>query len=156
MRKLRKQSKIAEQQYQGLDKVFSSNRDNKNVNESLIKKEYVAKTLTKKKYNISNLIYSRSRFVFMVIKYLTAFLLNQNIHIYKYFIMTRKNSKRLNQKNDKNEKKKYMLELLNYNKYEKLLYVEKYNYNHKFQAINLRLKGMIRMNTLLKNQMIKH
>ena len=49
-----------------------------------------------------------------------------------------------------------MLELLNYNKYEKLLYVEKYNYNHKFQAINLRLKGMIRMNTLLKNQMIKH
>ena len=98
MRKLRKQSKIAEQQYQGLDKVFSSNRDNKNVNESLIKKEYVAKTLTKKKYNISNLIYSRSRFVFMVIKYLTTFLLNQNIHIYKYFIMIRKNSKRLNQK----------------------------------------------------------
>ena len=49
-----------------------------------------------------------------------------------------------------------MLELLNYNKYEKLLYVEKYNYNHKFQAINLRLKGMIRVNTLLKNQMIKH
>ena len=106
MRKLRKQSKIAEQQYQGLDKVFSSNRDNKNVNESLIKKEYVAKTLTKKKYNISNLIYSRSRFVFMVIKYLTAFLLNQNIHIYKYFIMTRKNSKRLNQKKWQKWKKK--------------------------------------------------
>ena len=32
-----------------MDKFFSSNKDNKNVNESLIKEEAVAKTLTRKK-----------------------------------------------------------------------------------------------------------
>ena len=32
-----------------MDKIFSSNKDNKNVNESLIKEEAVAKTLTRKK-----------------------------------------------------------------------------------------------------------
>ena len=49
-----------------------------------------------------------------------------------------------------------MMELLNYNKYEKLLDVEKYNHNHKLKPIHSRLMGMIRMNTVLKNQMIKH
>ena len=45
---LKKQTDIAKKQYQWLDKVFSSNKDNKNVNESLIKKEAVAKTIRKK------------------------------------------------------------------------------------------------------------
>ena len=34
-----------EKEYQGLDKFFSSNNDNKKGNESLFKKEDVAKTL---------------------------------------------------------------------------------------------------------------
>ena len=39
---LKKQTDIAKKQYQWLDKAFSSNKDNKNVNESLIKKEALA------------------------------------------------------------------------------------------------------------------
>ena len=58
---LKKQTDIAEEQYQGLDKAFSSNKHNKNENESLIKKEDLDKTLTKKLYK-SNLIYSRTSF----------------------------------------------------------------------------------------------
>ena len=46
---LEKQTDIAKKQYLGMDKFFSSNKDNKNVNESLIKEEAVAKTLTRKK-----------------------------------------------------------------------------------------------------------
>ena len=36
---LKAQTDIAKKQYQGLDKAFISNKDNKNVNDSLIKKE---------------------------------------------------------------------------------------------------------------------
>ena len=43
---------ITEKQYQGLDKAIFSNKDNKNVNESLIKTE-------NKKYNETNLICNR-------------------------------------------------------------------------------------------------
>ena len=43
---------ITEKQYQGLDKAIISNKDNKNVNESLIKTE-------DKKYNETNLICNR-------------------------------------------------------------------------------------------------
>ena len=43
---------ITEKQYQGLDKAIISNKDNKNVNESLIKTE-------NKKYNETNLICNR-------------------------------------------------------------------------------------------------
>ena len=45
---LKKQTDIAKKLYQGLDKVFSFNKDNKNLNEPLIKKEAAAKTLTRK------------------------------------------------------------------------------------------------------------
>ena len=51
---LKKQTDIAKKHYQKLDKAFLSNRDNKNVNESLIKKE--------KKINKSNLIYKKLSF----------------------------------------------------------------------------------------------
>ena len=49
-------------QYQGLDKAFISNKDNKNVNETLVKKEAVAKAIPNKKYNKFNLIYNRLSF----------------------------------------------------------------------------------------------
>ena len=39
-----------------LDKILSSNKDNKNVSESLSEEEPDVKTVTKKKYNKSNLI----------------------------------------------------------------------------------------------------
>ena len=52
---LKAQTDIAKKQYQGLGKAFISNKDNKNMNELLIKKE-------KKKYNKSNLIYNRLDF----------------------------------------------------------------------------------------------
>ena len=69
-----------------LEKIFSSNKDNKNVSESLNKKEADAKTLTEKKYNKSNLV--KSNF-YCCIKYknFIAFLLNQNIHIYQHFMI---------------------------------------------------------------------
>ena len=55
-------------------KPFISNKDNKNVNESLIKKE-------KETYNKSNLIYNWLSFENSCDnKYLIAFLLDQNIH----------------------------------------------------------------------------
>ena len=44
-----------------LEKIFSSNKDKKNVSESLNKEEADAKTLIKK-YNKSNLIYKKSSF----------------------------------------------------------------------------------------------
>ena len=40
---MKKQTDIVEKQYQGLVKDFSSNKDNKNVNKSLIKKEDIDK-----------------------------------------------------------------------------------------------------------------
>ena len=45
---LKKQTDIAKKLCQGLDKVFSFNKDKKNQNEPIIKKEAVAKTLTRK------------------------------------------------------------------------------------------------------------
>ena len=72
---LKAQTDIAKKQYQGLDKVFISNKDNKNVNDSLIKKE--------RNYSKSNLIYNGLCFYSnMMITNLIAFLVNQNIHIY--------------------------------------------------------------------------
>ena len=53
-KELEAQTDTAKKQYQGLDKAFISNKDNKNVNESLFKKE-------KKKYK-SNLIYNKLSF----------------------------------------------------------------------------------------------
>ena len=53
-KELEAQTDIAKKQYQGLDKAFISNKDNKNVNESLIKKE--------KKKCKSNLIYNKLSF----------------------------------------------------------------------------------------------
>ena len=47
----RAQTDISKKKYQGLNKAFISNKDNENVNESLIKKE-------NETYNKSNLIYS--------------------------------------------------------------------------------------------------
>ena len=38
-KELKAQTDIAKEQYQGLDKDFISNKDNENVNESLIKNE---------------------------------------------------------------------------------------------------------------------
>ena len=52
-KELKAQTDIAKKQYQGLDKSFVSNKDSKNMNGSLIKKELVAKT--RKKCNKSNL-----------------------------------------------------------------------------------------------------
>ena len=52
---LEKQTDIPRKKDQRLDKIFSSNKDNKNVNESLIKKEAVAKALSKKKNTISQI-----------------------------------------------------------------------------------------------------
>ena len=57
-KELKAQTDIEKKQYKELDKAFISNKDNKNVNESLIKKEPVAKQIAKKKYNKSNLIYN--------------------------------------------------------------------------------------------------
>ena len=54
-KKIKARADISKKQYRGLYKAFISNKDNKNVNESLIEKE-------KKKYNISNLIYNRLSF----------------------------------------------------------------------------------------------
>ena len=42
----KKQTDFAKKQSKGLSKVFSSNKDNKNVNVSLIKEEAVAKIVT--------------------------------------------------------------------------------------------------------------
>ena len=57
-RELNAQTDIAKKQYQRLEKTFISNKDNKNVNESLIKKEKPSV----KKCNKSYLIYNRLRF----------------------------------------------------------------------------------------------
>ena len=54
-----KQTAIAKKQYQGLHKAFISTKNNKNVNESLIKTE---KPTVKKYNNKSNLIYNRLSF----------------------------------------------------------------------------------------------
>ena len=56
---LKEQTAIAKKQYQGLHKAFISTKNNKNVNESLIKKE---KPTLKKYNNKSNLIYNRLSF----------------------------------------------------------------------------------------------
>ena len=56
---LKEQTAIAKKQYQGLHKAFISTKNNKNVNESLIKKE---KPKLKKYNNKSNLIYNRLSF----------------------------------------------------------------------------------------------
>ena len=63
---LKKQTDIAEKEYQIPDKFFSllfwSINDNKNVINSLIKKEGIANPLTKKNYIKQNLIYSTASF----------------------------------------------------------------------------------------------
>ena len=56
---LKEQTAIAKKQCQGLHKAFISTKNNKNVNESLIKKE---KPTLKKYNNKSNLIYNRLSF----------------------------------------------------------------------------------------------
>ena len=56
---LKEQTAIAKKQYQVLHKAFISTKNNKNVNESLIKKE---KPTAKKYNNKSNLIYNRLSF----------------------------------------------------------------------------------------------
>ena len=71
---LKAQTNIAKKQYQGLGKAFISNKDNKKMNELLIKKE-------KRKHNESNLIYNRLDF-YSDDKSLADFLLDQTIHIY--------------------------------------------------------------------------
>ena len=71
---LKAQTNIAKKQYQGLGKAFISNKDNKKMNELLIKKE-------KRKHNKSNLIYNRLDF-YSDDKSLADFLLDQTIHIY--------------------------------------------------------------------------
>ena len=71
---LKAQTNIAKKQYQGLGKAFISNKDNKKMNELLIKKE-------KRKHNKSNLIYNRLDF-YSDDKILADFLLDQTIHIY--------------------------------------------------------------------------
>ena len=53
-KELKVQTDIAKEQYQGLDKAFISNKDNKNVSESLIKKE--------RNCSMLNVIYSGLRF----------------------------------------------------------------------------------------------
>ena len=50
------------QQYQMLDKIFSSNKDIKKVYDSFHKKEIDDKTLTKKKYNKLNVMYNKFSF----------------------------------------------------------------------------------------------
>ena len=40
---LKKQTDIAKMQYQGMDHFFSFNKDNKNVNESLLKRKLLLK-----------------------------------------------------------------------------------------------------------------
>ena len=44
-----KKTDLIKKQHQGLDEAFSSNKDNTNMNQSLIKKEAFAKTKPKKK-----------------------------------------------------------------------------------------------------------
>ena len=46
-KELKVHANIGKKQYQGLDKAFISDNDNKNVTVSLIKKEPVAETITK-------------------------------------------------------------------------------------------------------------
>ena len=46
---LLKKTDLIKKQHQGLDEAFSSNKDNTNMNQSLIKKEAFAKTKPKKK-----------------------------------------------------------------------------------------------------------
>ena len=48
-KELKEQTNIAKKQYQGLDKAFTSNKNNKNVNKSLNKKEPAAKIIAMKK-----------------------------------------------------------------------------------------------------------
>ena len=60
-KELKAQIDIAKKQYRGLGKAFISNKDNKNVSESLINKELAAKTIAKKKCK-SDLIYNRLGF----------------------------------------------------------------------------------------------
>ena len=45
------QTDVAKNQCKGLNKIFSSSEDNKDVNESIIKEEALAKSMTNKKYN---------------------------------------------------------------------------------------------------------
>ena len=59
---LKKQIYIAKKQYQRLDMDFNSNKDNKNVNESLIKKEDIAEAVPKKKHNKLDVTYNRLSF----------------------------------------------------------------------------------------------
>ena len=59
-KELKAQTDIAKKQYQRLNNAFVSNKDNENVNESLIKKEPVAKSIAKKKYNLRLSLYSYS------------------------------------------------------------------------------------------------
>ena len=76
-KELKAQTDIAKKQYQRLNNAFVSNKDNENVNESLIKKEPVAKSIAKKKYNLRLSLYSYSDD-----KKIDSLLLNQNINIY--------------------------------------------------------------------------
>ena len=89
------QTDITKKQYQGLDKSFISNKDIKNLNESLIKKEPVAKKMAKKKYSKSNLIYNRLRVYsysdYKKLPHLLNINKDQNIHIYQIFMMIYKN-----------------------------------------------------------------
>ena len=45
---LTKQTDIAKKQYQGLDKIFSSNKDRKHLNQSLIKEQTAVKKCQRK------------------------------------------------------------------------------------------------------------
>ena len=56
---MKKQTDIARKQYQGLDKAFTSNKNTGNVNQSLINKETIPKTIPKKIYDKPSLIYNR-------------------------------------------------------------------------------------------------
>lgn len=72
---MKKQTCIVEKQYQALDMVFSSNKNNENVNESLIKGEAFAKKNIKEKNDKPNLIYKKISFllnhwIFIPIKFL--------------------------------------------------------------------------------------
>ena len=60
-KELKAQTDIAKKQHQGLDKVFISNKDDKDINVSFIKKE--------KKYDMSNII----RQIFISSKFLWWF-----------------------------------------------------------------------------------
>ena len=74
-KELKAQTDIAKKQYQGLQKVFISNNDNKNVNDSFIKKKTKVATFFS--------VFTDSVFtVILMIKNLIASLSNQNIQIY--------------------------------------------------------------------------